>query len=40
VSEELLVAAYEALGRSALADILRVHVAKRDLPMVTVFERG
>jgi hypothetical protein len=40
VSEELLVAAYEALGRRALADVLRVHVANRDLPMVTVFQRS
>lgn len=38
-SAELLVAAYEAMGRHALAEITRVHVANRDLPSVGVFER-
>jgi hypothetical protein len=38
-SAELLVAAYEAMGRRALAEITRAHVANRDLPSVGVFER-
>jgi hypothetical protein len=32
----LLVGAYQALGRDALADILEVHVAHRDLRSVGV----
>lgn len=36
-SAELLIAAYEALGRHALAEIARVHVAHRDLRSVTVY---
>lgn len=35
----LLVAAYEALGRSAHAGILRAHLAHRDEPSVGVYER-
>lgn len=38
--EELLIAAYEALGRHALADIARAHYKHRDLPSVGVFEPG
>ena len=38
VGEELLLAAYEALGRHALADIARAHYKHRDLPMVSAFE--
>lgn len=38
VGEELLIAAYEALGRGALADIARAHYKHRDLPSVGVFE--
>lgn len=33
----LLIGAYEALGRKALAEIARVHLAHRDLPDVSVF---
>jgi hypothetical protein len=33
----LLIGAYEALGRTALAEIARVHVAHRDLADVSVF---
>jgi hypothetical protein len=40
VGAELLIAAYRALGRDALAEIARVHTEKRDLPSVGVFERG
>lgn len=39
VGAELLIAAYRALGRDALAEIARVHTEKRDLPSVGVFER-
>jgi hypothetical protein len=39
-SLEMLTAAYNALGRTALADIARVHHAHRDLPTVDVFEAG
>jgi hypothetical protein len=34
----LLVAAYEALGRTAHAGILRAHLVHRDLPSVNVYE--
>lgn len=35
----LLIWAYEALGRHALADIIRVHLENRDLPSVDVLTR-
>ncbi|MFO0618530.1 MAG: DUF2228 domain-containing protein [Polyangiaceae bacterium] len=37
IALELLVGAYEALGRRALAEITRVHHANRDLQSVSVF---
>jgi hypothetical protein len=37
VCTELLVGAYQALGRQALAEIVKVHHANRDLPHVSVF---
>lgn len=39
VAAELLIGAYRALGRDALAEIARVHTDKRDLASVGVFER-
>ncbi len=39
-ARELLAGAYEALGRGALADILRVHLADRDRPSVDVYGDG
>lgn len=35
-SRDLLVGAYRVLGRNALAEIIDVHVAHRDLPSVDV----
>ncbi len=37
VSLELLVDAYRALGRDALAEIARVHHANRDLKSVDIY---
>jgi hypothetical protein len=39
-SRDLLVGAYRALGRDALADIVEVHVANRDLRSVDVLTRS
>lgn len=36
-TSELLIAAYRALGRDALAEVVRVHHAHRDLPSVGIY---